>query len=243
VDDVTKRVPRSATGADALDAEAKAAVGRSPFGSLPRASVERLSVDINDVVLPPGCVVHPEGSPPFFDLVARGVIRVVASSPDGRHATIRYARAGDVLGAASLFTAQTHVVAAVVLQEARVLMFRPGVVRRLALTDPSVAEALFSELAQRIFQFHAELVGSSFATLRQKVARHLLDIASPDVETGVLVARISQSELADAVGTSREVVVRVLRDLRESGLVGTGRDGLTVLAPGRLHAESLSTTP
>ena len=48
---------------------------------------------------------------------------------------------------------------------------------------------------------------------------------------------MSQQELADAVGTAREVVVRILRDLREDGLVTTGRDGITILDPGRLDAE------
>lgn len=52
---------------------------------------------------------------------------------------------------------------------------------------------------------------------------------SPD-----LVARISQQEVADAVGTVREVVVRVLRDLREEGAVRTGRDGITIRDPERL---------
>ena len=49
--------------------------------------------------------------------------------------------------------------------------------------------------------------------------------------------------IADAGGTSREVVVRVLRDLRVAGLVETGRDGVVLLAPERLHEESWPTTP
>jgi hypothetical protein len=38
-------------------------------------------------------------------------------------------------------------------------------------------------------------------------------------------------------------VVRVLRDLRVAGLVETGRDGVVLLAPERLHEESWPTTP
>ena len=76
-----------------------------------------------------------------------------------------------------------------------------------------------------------------------KLARHLLDIAQPARGAGPLVAHISQAALADAVGTSREVVVRVLRDLRVAGLVETGRDGVVLLAPERLHEESWPTTP
>jgi CRP/FNR family transcriptional regulator, cyclic AMP receptor protein len=53
----------------------------------------------------------------------------------------------------------------------------------------------------------------------------------------MLVARVSQQELADAVGTVREVVVKVLRQLRRAGLVRTGRTGVLVIDPEGLAAE------
>jgi CRP/FNR family transcriptional regulator, cyclic AMP receptor protein len=238
VDDETRRSPLPGLGDSGLDSEAAVAVTRSLFGSLPAASLTKLLADVSDVVFPAGGTVHPAGDTPFFHLVVRGVVRTVAASSDGRRTTIRYVRPGEFLGSPSLFSTRPRVVAGEALHEARVLMFRPGVVRRLALSDPAVAEALFTELADRVVQYHAELVGSSFAGLRQKVARHLLDIAAESADGDALVARISQAELADAVGTSREVVVRVLRDLREEGLVETGRGGVTVLAPEQLHVES-----
>ncbi len=56
--------------------------------------------------------------------------------------------------------------------------------------------------------------------------RHLLDLASRDVGAAgggspVLTVRVSQRDLAQPVGSAREVVVRVLRDLRESGVITT----------------------
>jgi CRP/FNR family cyclic AMP-dependent transcriptional regulator len=69
----------------------------------------------------------------------------------------------------------------------------------------------------------------------QRVARHLLDLAA---EGGPeLVAPVSQQQLADAVGTVREVVVRVLRDLRRAGVIRTGRDRIVIVDPARLSAE------
>jgi CRP/FNR family transcriptional regulator len=49
--------------------------------------------------------------------------------------------------------------------------------------------------------------------------------------------RQSQQELADAVGTVREVVVRVLRDLRTERIVETGRDRIVIVDPARLARE------
>jgi CRP-like cAMP-binding protein len=46
---------------------------------------------------------------------------------------------------------------------------------------------------------------------------------------------LSQEELASAAGTSRESLVRVLRSLREQGIVRTGRKRIDILAPDRLY--------
>ena len=49
---------------------------------------------------------------------------------------------------------------------------------------------------------------------------------------------ISQQALAEAVGSVREVVVRVLRELRTEGHVDTGQGGIVLLDPERLSAEA-----
>ena len=77
--------------------------------------------------------------------------------------------------------------------------------------------------------FIAEIPAGAFATVGQKVARHILDLASDRQVSEGLVATVSQQALADAVGSSREVIVRVLRELRADGLVETGRGRITVL--------------
>jgi CRP/FNR family transcriptional regulator len=49
-----------------------------------------------------------------------------------------------------------------------------------------------------------------------------------------IVVPVTQQELADAVGTAREVVVRVLRELRRDGVVRTERGYIVILDPARL---------
>ena len=108
-----------------------------------------------------------------------------------------------------------------------------------ARRDAAVAWALAEELNRRLYDTLQQTAINAFGTVRQRVAAHLLDIASARQRPGgQLVARTSQQELADAAGSVREVVARVLRDLRLSGLVTTTTDGLRVLDPARLHDES-----
>ena len=70
----------------------------------------------------------------------------------------------------------------------------------------------------------------AFGSVRQRVATHLLDLASDRQRPGGrLVARVSQQELADAAGSVREVVARALRDLRAAGMVATAADRVVIL--------------
>ncbi len=123
------------------------------------------------------------------------------------------------------------------LVDSELLSFRPGVVRALAERDIRVARALIDELSERVVSFVAEIPGSVFSTVRQRVARHLLDLASEQQHGHDLVARVSQQTLADAAGSVREVVVRVLRELRDEGVIRTSRAGIAILMPERLVVE------
>ena len=76
-----------------------------------------------------------------------------------------------------------------------------------------------------------------FGTVQQRVCRHLLDLASNSPDG--LVVKVEQHELADAIGSVREVVARALRKLREAGLVERHPAGIRIADPSGLHRLAL----
>lgn len=203
---------------------------------MPSDVLERLLTGAVQTVIRPGSVMHREGEDTaHLELVISGAVRVLVTSPDGPTLTIRYCRPGALLGAMSLFSPDFAMPATVqALVEARVLRTDPAVVRSL-VRQPDVAQAMLLELSERAKGFLHEIPGNAFGSVRQRVVRHLLDLASEDGTTdGELVVSVSQQDLADAAGTAREVVVRILRELREDGLVRTGREQIVLTDVGRL---------
>lgn len=222
--------------------EVQRALARSHLGALPGDVVEPLLAGSLPVRVPAGAVMHREGEPArHVELVVSGLIRVFVAAPDGRTMTVRYCRSGALIGVVSLFAGSFSMPANTqALTDASVLKLPPEPMTRAAQRDPRVAGALLRELSERVLSFVGELPGSAFTTVRQRVARHLLDLASeaPDREpAGALLVTVTQRELAEAVGSVREVVVRVLRELREEGVVRTERDRIVILDPARLIAE------
>jgi CRP/FNR family transcriptional regulator len=220
-----------------MDADLRYAVLASHLRELPADAIDDLMAGAVRRKIPASSVIHREGEgAPVLELVVSGLVRVFVTAPDGRTMTVRYCRPGALLGVMSLFIPKFALPAAVqALVDAELLTLSPGVARRAAARDIRVTQALLREQSERAISFLYEVPGSAFATVRQRVARHLLDLAS---EGGPeLVVPISQQQLAEAVGTVREVIVRVLRELRTAGVVHTERNRIIIVDPARLVAE------
>jgi CRP/FNR family transcriptional regulator, cyclic AMP receptor protein len=206
----------------------------------------RMSPDLTRTLLatgvrseyPAGTTIYRSGDAPRTLLVVSGLLRVFMSSPDGREVTVRYARAHDVLGIAVLVGGPADV---------GVQTLAPSTLYRIdgahlaarAHGDGQVAWALAEELNRRLYENLQQTAVHAFGSVRQRVAMHVLDLASAQQGPGgPLVARVSQQELAEAVGSVREVVARVLRDLRSAGLVTTAPTGVHVIDPTGLHDQT-----
>lgn len=223
-----------------LDHEVIGAIESSSLGGLPHDAIDRLTTGALVREVAAGSTIHREGDPPFSELVIRGLVRAYVIAPNGRTMTIRYCRPGALMGTGTVFNdrspyARGHLATIV---DSRLLKLQPPTVRALADRDIRVTRALLRETSARVAEYINELEASSSSSLRQRLARHLLDLAAEQQAGPRLVAQVSQEELAGAVGTVREIVVRILRDLREEGLVQTSRGRVEVLDPARLDSET-----
>ncbi len=180
-----------------------------------------------------GDTIHLEGDDdPHVELVVSGLVRVFVSAADGRTMTIRYCRRGALIGVATVFgPPQPRSFAVQALTVSDLLRLRSDYVRDIVDRDARATQAMLRETSERVMAFTAELSGSTFATVRERLARHLLDLASEQLRGEELIARVTQQELADAVGTVREVIVRELRGLRADGIVETRREGIAIVDP------------
>ncbi|MBY5163383.1 Crp/Fnr family transcriptional regulator [Nitriliruptoria bacterium AS10] len=224
-----------------VDVDLSDALAASALRTVPSELLGHLLADAIEEVVEEGSITHRQGdATAHLELVVSGVVRVFVTAPDGRTMTIRYCRRGGLLGAMSLYRDGFVMPATTqALVETRVLRFSPRRVVDMVGHRP-VAEALLREVSARADRFLDEIAGNAFSTVRQRVVRHLLDLAADHhgarQADGVVVS-VSQQELADAAGTVREVVVRTLRELRDEGLVETGRTTILVRDPARLAAE------
>ena len=205
----------------------------------------RALMDKGSLLQVPGKFVVDRGdSEARLALVVSGAFRMYLASEDGRQVVIRYARAGDIMGTPALFfdpsrasdaerglfeaagalTVETY-------EDSLVWLIPTPEFRALAENETNLALAVAGEISRRLFALMGEISRNAFDDVRRRLARHLLELAGPDSAPSHPNDRLDlrQQELADAVGSVREVVARILRDWRGKELLESGPEGITLL--------------
>lgn len=213
-----------------MQVDARAAAAAGPLGRLPAEVLTRLLDGLTVIRVAAGGVFYRPGEPVGIHLVADGLVRVSMASEEGRQVTVRYARRGDVLGVPVTMAGSASVTAQAVT-DAVVVATRPGVLPQLAQRDPRVGLWMAQELAARVEGLLHELAMNTFWPVRRRLARHLLDLAVDAQQGDELIVHASHQDLADHVGTVREVVARILAALRAEGMIRTDSDGIHLLDP------------
>jgi CRP/FNR family cyclic AMP-dependent transcriptional regulator len=227
------RTPAQSRG-EPTDVSVAALLRRGCCASLPTGTIEALIDGGRVVEFPAGQTVYAEADDERLAVVLHGLLRVYMHASDGRQVTVRYVRAGDLVGVPALIGGPAPVFVQAVTSGAA-FFFDLLHVKRAAHSDASVAWMLAQESVHRLYDVLEELAGHAFASVRQRVARHLLDLAaSRPGSDGRLTALVSQQDLANSVGSVREVVARVLAELRAERLVRTSPGRVEILDPVRM---------
>ena len=205
------------------------AVAASFLGLLPERTWRQLFDRAHQIDAPPKTILYPETEQvraAHLLLILDGLVRVYRTSRSGREVTLRYARRGDILGLPSV-VAEVSPAAAQAVIPTRAVAMSAQTLRSRAQHDSQLAWAMAEEMAGSLFNIQERLAHNVFAPIRSRVARYLLDVATP-AEVGY-VAVASYEVIAGAIGTVREVVARTLAALRDEGLIRRVDAGITLV--------------
>ena len=166
-------------------------------------------------------------------LVVAGRARVYTATSEGNEVTLSVRGPGDLIGEmGALDPGSTRSATAVVLDPLRCRVIRAPELMAVLEAHPRVALGVLRLLIGRLRESDRRRTEfGSYATTR-RLARLLVDAAG-DPGGGELA--LSQQEMAGLIGASRESVARALAELRDRGLVATGRRAVTVRDPDGLR--------
>ena len=169
-----------------------------------------------------GEILFNEGEPgDSLYILLTGKVKLSHSSGDGRESVFMVLGPGDMFGELSLFDPGPRASTAVAVTDSQVLGLGNVELRPWLTGRPEVAQALLQALAHRLRRANDAMSDLVFADVPGRVAKALIELGEKFgivTTDGIHVAHdLTQEELAQLVGASRETVNKVLADFSTRG--------------------------
>jgi CRP/FNR family transcriptional regulator len=172
-------------------------------------------------------------------IVCDGDLRVTREHSDGRAIALATLGPGDIFGELAMLDGGVRSASVETLTDAELLGLPASDVRRVIASHGDIAAKLIVALTRRLRETNERVARQSFQTVPSRVAGVLSQLIAeeivPEDRHGITV-HMTQMDLAQLAGTSRESVSRFLATLERAGVVSVGRGRVTVLEPRRLRA-------
>jgi CRP-like cAMP-binding protein len=209
------------------------------FQGVDPESVEALAGEFEVVDAPRGTVLFREGEPgESLFIVLSGKVKLGRRSPDGRENLVAIMGPSDQFGELSLFDPGPRTATATVVTDARVARLPKAALQKWVQDRPQIAMQLLRVVARRLRRTNTMLADLIFVDVPGRVAKQLLQLASRfgSVDGGMLRVThdLTQEELAQLVGASRETVNKALADFAARGWLRLEGKSVVILDRERL---------
>jgi CRP/FNR family transcriptional regulator len=209
------------------------------FAALDDEAAAALRSCMNEVKVARGRTLFNEGDPgDRLYVVTEGKIKLGRTAADGRENLLAILGPGEMFGELSLFDPGPRTATATAVTDTSVLGLGHDELEPWLTGRPEVAAQLLGALAQRLRRTNEAMADLVFSDVPGRVAKALLDLArrfGVQSEDGLHVTHdLTQEELAQLVGASRETVNKALADFASRGFLRLEARAVVILDIERL---------
>jgi CRP/FNR family cyclic AMP-dependent transcriptional regulator len=217
------------------------------FCSLPQRTLSELNSCRQNSLYPREAVLFVEGQTPRgLYILCSGQAKLSASSESGHVINLHIAEQGELLGLGSVILNRPHVLRAETLCPSQICFIPRLQLMQLIRAHADLALSASKNLSMELYQAYDLACLLALApTIQMRVAQFLVSQAEKKgrpVAKGIhLAVNMTQAEIGESIGASRETVSRILGDFRRKQLIRVNGGSIVILQPQRLRC--LTTTP
>ena len=168
-------------------------------------------------------------------IVRNGHARAMREHADGRTLALAHFGPGDIFGELAMFDNERRSATIETLDAVDAIALAGSDMRRLLRQHPDIAVKLVISLGRRLRDANERLARQSFQTVQSRVAVVLDGLVRQAQNEGAaltdVLVTITQADIAQLAGSSRESASRFLAVLERAGVITQGRGRITVHDP------------
>ncbi len=158
-----------------------------------------------------------------FFMILEGRIKVTILGDDGREVILSMLGPGDFFGEMALLDNEPRSATAIAVEETELLSLHRNDFQTVLTDNRSITTALIKILTARLRRANHQISTLALLDVYGRVARVIVDMAREEgrrLRDGrIAFRRATHQEIANRIGTTRETVTRMLKDLERQGLI------------------------
>jgi CRP/FNR family transcriptional regulator, cyclic AMP receptor protein len=213
------------------------------FGPLGTRHIERLAACVVSKSVARATAICAKGElGTSLFVICRGTVRITAPSVDGHDALFNLLGKGAIFGEIALLDGGPRTADAVAITDCELFVIERRDFLPIMREEPEVAVRMIEILCSRVRRTTEQAENLMFMPLRGRLAKALLQLSEGDGRTGERKAVVTQKDLGNLIGMSRESTNRQLRVWEDQEWVRLERGGIVILAAKELERIAESDT-
>ncbi|GMR09143.1 MAG: hypothetical protein BMS9Abin26_2157 [Gammaproteobacteria bacterium] len=161
-------------------------------------------------------------------LISSGKVKVILSDEDGKEIIISILNAGDFFGELSLIDEEPRSACVVTMDACQFSIITKPNFTRFLHDNPEVTTNLLKVLSKRLRAANENIESLALMDVYGRVARTLLQYAKDVDGKMTITERLTQKDIANMIGASREMVSRIFKDLSTGGYITVDHGIITI---------------
>lgn len=185
------------------------------FEGLSEAELDALASSSSSRSFPKNTVVIHENDPAdSLFIIESGKVKVYCSDKNGKEFIMNTQGEGDYFGELALLDDSTRSASVRTVEKSSFCIIFKDDFNRVLDEHPNIARQLIRNLSARVRKLTADVKSLALQDVYGRVANVLMDLAEERGDGTLLIPeKLTQQDIADRVGASREMVARILKDL------------------------------
>jgi CRP/FNR family cyclic AMP-dependent transcriptional regulator len=210
--------------------------GHPLFGAIAPELLARLSSYATTRAVRRGDTIFSKGDPGnSLYAVCAGTVKISVPSADGKDAVFNLVGEGEIFGEIALLDGRPRTADATAMTDCELMMIERRDFLDLVRSQPDIALKLMEVLCARLRHTSEQVEDVLFLDLPGRLAKALLQLTHTAKFSEARRVTITQREIGQMIGMSRESTNKQLRDWEERNWVRLERGGIVVLKPDALE--------
>ncbi len=161
-------------------------------------------------------------------VIESGKVKVFLSDHEGKEIIINVHGQGEYFGEIALLDDSPRSASVMTLESCRVMLISKRDFEECLSQNPSIALCLLRDLTLRLRSLTDNVKSLALMDVYGRIARILLSMASEEGDKLVISQKLTQKEIANRVGASREMVSRIMKDLATGGYITVKKSSIII---------------